>query len=178
MSNGSANLTQAEDLRYAEMMAEFGAAIARLTHGYEADPDHRRDLQQEIHLALWRSLASFDQRCSLRTWVYRVAHNTALTYVTRRRRMRPRDLYTLEAIEEMAAAHDVEATTGRDQALEHVYRLIGLLRPLDRQLILLYLEDMDAESIAGITGLSSANVATRIHRIKTLLMRGFKIGGT
>jgi DNA-directed RNA polymerase specialized sigma24 family protein len=32
---------------------------------------------QEIRIALWRSFANFDGRCSLRTWVYRVAHNTA-----------------------------------------------------------------------------------------------------
>jgi RNA polymerase sigma-70 factor (ECF subfamily) len=41
------------------------------------NPEDRRDLLQEIHLALWRSFATFDDRCSLRTWVYRVAHNVA-----------------------------------------------------------------------------------------------------
>src|ERR1700760_2227831 len=108
MSNGSTNLA-AQDAQYAEVTAEFGGALARLTHGYEADPDHRRDLLQEIHLALWRSLPSFDRRCSLRTWVYRVAHNTALTHVTRQRRARLRDCHTLDTLGEVAAAHDVEA---------------------------------------------------------------------
>jgi DNA-directed RNA polymerase specialized sigma24 family protein len=47
-----------------------------LVRGYEADPGRRQDLLQDIHIALWRSFAVFDERCSLRTWVYRVAHIT------------------------------------------------------------------------------------------------------
>jgi RNA polymerase sigma-70 factor (ECF subfamily) len=168
----------AQDSKYAEVVASFGGAIARLTSGYEADVDLRRDLLQEVHLAIWHSLASYDQRCSLRTWIYRIAHNTALTYVTRRRRSRLWTCYTLDTIGDIPDAHDIEAITGREQALQRLYRLINLLQPLDRQVILLYLEDLDAESIAAITGLSSSNVATKIHRIKSLLTRGFKIEET
>ena len=61
---------------YHETISQFGPALARLAAAYEADPGHREDLLQDIHLALWRSLASFGRQCALRTWVYRVAHNT------------------------------------------------------------------------------------------------------
>src|SRR5262245_7608505 len=77
------------DTRYEEAAATHGAALERLARAYESDPDRRRDLLQDIHLALWRSLAGFDGRCSLRTWVYRVAHNTATSQVIRRRRRAP-----------------------------------------------------------------------------------------
>ena len=50
--------------RYAEVAREFGAALERLAGGYERDPDARRDLLQDIHVALWRSLARYDGRCS------------------------------------------------------------------------------------------------------------------
>ncbi len=56
--------------------------------------------------------------------------------------------------------------------------LIRQLKPLDRQVIISYLEDMDAASIAEITGLSPANVAMRIHRIKHILARRFREGGS
>src|SRR5215831_11730601 len=72
-----------QDERYAEAVRQFGPALERLACGYERDRDKRRDLLQEIHIALWRSLARFDGRCSLRTWVYRVAHNTATSKVLR-----------------------------------------------------------------------------------------------
>jgi DNA-directed RNA polymerase specialized sigma24 family protein len=45
------------------------------------DPDKQKDLLQEMHMELWKSLGSFDGRCSLRTWVYRVAHNVGASHV-------------------------------------------------------------------------------------------------
>jgi RNA polymerase sigma-70 factor (ECF subfamily) len=139
-----------------------------MAYAYEADPDLRRDLSQEIHLALWRSCGRFNGRCSLRTSIYRVAHNVATSHVirqTRNKRNAPAFL-TLE---------DVSAD--RSQALTRLFALIQRLDPLDRQVIVAHLEDLDAESIAEITGLSAANVWSRIHRIKEVLVRGFHRGG-
>ena len=79
-----------QDVLYREAADTYAAALERLARAYEADADQRRDLVQEIHIALWRSFAGFDGRCSLRTWVYRVAHNAATSYVIRQRRARPR----------------------------------------------------------------------------------------
>ena len=62
---------------YERAVADYGNALKRLTRAYEADADRRRDVLQEIHMALWESLARFDGRSALGTWVYRVAHNTA-----------------------------------------------------------------------------------------------------
>lgn len=66
------------------------AALDRLARAYELDAEVRQDLLQEIHLQLWRSFAQFDGRCSMRTWVYRVAHNVATGHVIRQRRIRDR----------------------------------------------------------------------------------------
>ena len=70
-----------QDETYAKVATEFGPSMARLAAAYEADPARQEDLLQDIHLALWRSFASFAHQCSLRTWVYRVAHNTAASHV-------------------------------------------------------------------------------------------------
>jgi len=151
---------------YGRVTAELGAALDRLARSYEADPDKRRDLLQEIHLAIWRSLATFNGRCSLRTWVYRVAHNVAATHVLKQRRARP--LAALdEALPEVVV--DVDGPIDRQRALERLYALIQQLAPLDREVILLYLEGVDAASIGEITGISPSNVATKIHRIKKVL---------
>jgi len=160
--------------RYAEAAAAFGPAIDRLARAYERDPDKRRDLLQEIHVALWRSLARFDGRCSLRTWVYRVAHNTATSQVLRPQTNAP-TIVTLDDSPESATAVDSEEVAlDRRRALERLHDLIRALRPLDRQVMLLYLEQMDAASIAEITGLSAANVATKVHRLKRALIQGFQ----
>jgi RNA polymerase sigma-70 factor (ECF subfamily) len=164
------------DERYAEAAATFGPALERLARAYEPDPDKRRDLLQEVHVALWRSLARFDGRCSLRTWVYRVAHNTAISKVLRRQANAPTIVTLDDTVESTAAAEGDERTLERQQALERLHGLIRQLRPLDRQVMLLYLEQLDAASIAEITGLTAANVATKVHRLKQLLIQRFHKG--
>src|ERR1039457_887579 len=85
---------------YEQVVDSYGPALDRLARAYELDADARRDLLPDIHLQLSRSFAYFDQRCSLRTWVYRVAHNVATGHVIRQRRIRNR-LVSIENIETM-----------------------------------------------------------------------------
>jgi RNA polymerase sigma-70 factor (ECF subfamily) len=169
--------TSLQDERYLNASKEFEAAIVRLAGAYEADPGLRPDLVQEIHVALWRSFALYDGRCSLRTWVYRVAHNKAASHSLKRKRLRPDRLFNLDDIAEPASLDNPESTVGDRRALERLTALIHALKMTDRQVILLYLEDLDAAAIGEITGLSPGAVATKIHRVKTILNRQFHAGG-
>jgi RNA polymerase sigma-70 factor, ECF subfamily len=162
---------------YQDATAKYASALERLATAYEADPDRRRDLSQEIHFQLWRSFQSYDARCSLRTWVYRVAHYVAASHVLRERKIFS-NLVNLEELE-MLPDKDQGQFAAADQRrnLERLSLLIQQLKPLDRQVIVSYLENMDAVSIGEITGLSPANVAMKIHRIKNILARRFHQGG-
>ena len=165
------------DELYREAATTYGAALERLARAYEADPDLRRDLLQEIHVALWRSFAGFDGRCSLRTWIYRVAHNVGASHVLRQRRSYSRALVGLEELENLADSTQDQHLADRRLALDRLLDLIQRLKPLDRHVILSYLEGLDGASIGEITGLSPRNVATKIHRIKNVLARQFQQGG-
>lgn len=166
-----------QDQLYEEAAATFGPPLERLARAYEADPDRRRDLLQEIHIALWRSFAGFDHHCSLRTWVYRVAHNVGASHVARQYRMRPEALVSVEELESRPDPHLTVATADRSIALNRLLEMVQQLKPLDRDVILSYLEGLDADEIGEITGLSARNVATKIHRIKNLLARLYHQGG-
>jgi RNA polymerase sigma-70 factor (ECF subfamily) len=155
------------DRLYREAIAQLAPALARVAAGYEADREVRRDLLQEMHAALWRSLETFDHRCSLKTWTWRVAHNVGSMHLGRQRAR------FVELEELPADAPDVEAKLDRDRALQRLTGLVHALKAPDRQLLLLYLEGLDAAQMAEITGLSTSNVATRIHRIKAALARRF-----
>jgi RNA polymerase sigma-70 factor (ECF subfamily) len=166
-----------QDELYRETADTYGAALERLARAYEADTEVRRDLLQDIHIALWRSFAGFDGRCSLRTWVYRVAHNTATSHVIRQRRKKSQSLVGLEEVESMPDHREGESSADRRHALERLLELVQSLKPLDRQVILSYLEGLDAASTGEITGISPGNVATKIYRIKNILARRFQEGG-
>lgn len=173
---GSARSEQ--DRKYQESIEQFGSALARLARAYEADASMLDDLLQEIHLAIWRSFANYDGRCSLRTWVYRVAHNTAASHVLKRTRLKRRPLASLEEIEAVPDCQPLlSEITAHNQALDRVFALIHQLDPFDRQIIVAYLEDMDASAIGEMTGLSPGAVATKIYRIKNILARRFQQEG-
>lgn len=157
---------------YREAAADFATALGRLARAYESDAEKCRDLLQEIHLALWRSFSSFDGRCSLRTWVYRVAHNTAASHCIREQR-RTAVFLTLEEIE--ASPWEPKSVPSVEKQLnwERLLGLIHKLKPPDRQLVLLYLDGLDGASIAEIAGLTPANAAKRLQRIKNILADRF-----
>jgi len=165
-----------QDRLYRDAANQYGSALERLARAYEADPEKRRDLIQEIHFQLWRSFQRFDARCSTRTWVYRVAHHVAASHVLRERRTFSR-LVNLEELEALPDKSQGQFAADQRINLERLSVLIQQLKPLDRQVIVSYLEDMDAASIGEITGLSPANVAMRVHRIKNILARQFREGG-
>jgi RNA polymerase sigma-70 factor (ECF subfamily) len=166
-----------QDDFYRDAVNEYGSSLERLASAYEADPEKRRDLSQDIHFQLWRSFQRYDARCSLRTWTYRVAHHVAASHVMRERRI----FSTLVSLEELEVIPDkAEGQFAANQRinLDRISALIQRLKPLDRQVIVSYLEDLDAVSIGEITGLSPGNVAMRIHRIKNVLAKWFHEGGS
>lgn len=156
---------------YERAVGEFGAALERLARSYEADPERRRDLLQEIHLATWRSFEGFRGQCSLRTWVYRIAHNVAASHVLKDRRARGRTFVALEDAD-LPETRDFD----RNLIVERLHAFIQQLQPLDREVILLYLEGTDAAAIGEITGITPGNVAVKVHRIKNLLATRFNQG--
>jgi RNA polymerase sigma-70 factor (ECF subfamily) len=168
--------TDQQNERYLKAAAVFSGALERLARGYEADRELRKDLLQDIHLALWRSMAAFDQRCSERTWVYRVAHNAAATYIARRHRSNLHQLATLEDLAESFDADSPEQNADEQQALRLLTQIVQGLNPLDKQVMVLYLEDLDAAEIGEVTGLSPGAVATKVHRIKALIAKRLHVG--
>lgn len=166
---------KSQDDLYKDAVEQYGSSIERLTRAYEADPERRRDLSQDINLQLWRSFRQFDARCSLRTWVYRVAHNVAASHALRERKVFS-NLVSLEELEMVPDKRQGQFDADKRRNLEQLSMLIQRLKPLDRQVIVSYLEEMDAVSIGNITGLSPANVAMKINRIKGILRR-FHEGG-
>ena len=171
-ADGQAN----QDDLYANAIAEFGSSLARLAAAYELDRGLRQDLLQDLHVALWRSFATFKGQCSLRTWVYRVAHNTASGYVRRHKRFRREVLMSLEQLEELPDPADAERSHDEAEVIDKLGALIRRLKPIDREVILLYLEGMDAASIGDVLGISPGNVAQKIHRTKALLSHRFRTG--
>ena len=162
---------------YQQAGEQFAPAIARLARAMERDAGKARDLEQDIHLELWRSFARFDGECSLKTWVFRVAHNVAADHVGRA--MRQPTTTDIEEAGHLSAADAGEGAQADRHAMDRVRAIIRTLPLLDAQVILLWLEGHSGADIAEVTGLTSGAVATRISRLKDQVALKFNtsIGG-
>lgn len=155
--------------RFEILLREHSRVIFKVAAIYAREPEDRRDLAQEISVQLWRSFARYDERqAKFSTWLYRIALNVAISQARRRtgalaERVEPLEQHHLETI------GGGEAMPEPDERLAALYAFIGQLDPLNRALILLYLEDRGYVEIAEILGISETNVATKISRIKQRL---------
>jgi RNA polymerase sigma-70 factor (ECF subfamily) len=131
---------------------------------------------QDIHFELWKSFRIFDGRASLRTWVYRIAHNTGASHMMKHKRGARRTYKTIEDIKELPDGSDMAAEFERADQRGQLMALITCLKPTDRQLITLYLEGMNAAEIGEIAGITSGAAATKIHRLKSKLSKLFNTG--
>ncbi|WP_426702466.1 RNA polymerase sigma factor [Rhodanobacter sp. Col0626] len=155
--------------RFEALLHEHRKIVFKVAGLYSRNTADRDDLVQEISTQLWRSFGAYDAaRAKFSTWMYRIALNVAISQV---RRDRGPDSDRFEPLQ----AHHLETVGGGegiaepDERLTALYAFIGQLDPLNRALILLYLEDRNYTEMAEILGISETNVATKIGRIKQKL---------
>jgi len=161
--------------QYLRLLSEFGPGLARLAGSYEVIPQAREDLLQDIRVALWVALPKFRGEASVRTFIYRIAHNRALTHVWRRG-----ETGTLDPIDDLQLIDKhpgpeaiVIESASRDRMLQAIR---GLPLP-SKQIITLALEDMSNEEIAAVLGISENNVAVRLSRARALLRERLRRNG-
>lgn len=155
--------------RFLVLIEQYEPALRRLTGSYVNSPAEFEDLFQEIAMALWTALPRFRGDSSERTWLYRIAHNVASTFVAAARRRSAREQSPASALEEVPDRQNVEQAAILGQEQRRLQKLIQELSLPDQQLVLLYLEGLSAASIAEISGLSAVNVATKLTRIRQRL---------
>lgn len=146
--------------QFSDLMEAYAGPIRRLCAAYALSVPDREDLFQEIFLAVWRALPAFRGESSPRTWLYRVAHNVALTWQTRYRRRQFRETRLDE---------DVGVSGDTDLRRLALSQAIAAMNTRDRTLTLLWLEGLSATEIEEVTGVKSATVAVRLSRIRKQL---------
>ena len=153
---------------YEDLLQRYLPALRRLARSYLRDPLEQEDLLQEVALGLWTALPRFRGAASERTWLYRVAHNTAISSTTGRNR-RARREQAAEATDHEAPDASPESVAITAQRRARLWAAIDELPLVDRQIVALHLEGLSASEIEAVTGLSTGNVAVRLTRARRRL---------
>ena len=133
---------------------------------YARGAEDRADLAQEIAVQLWRAWPGYDPARSFSTWMYRIALNTAISFL-RGQAQADRSVPLDDHADTLAGSAAFDPET--HERLRLLQRFMATLGPLDRALLLLYLEERSGREIAEVLGIGESNVTTRIGRIKQRL---------
>ncbi len=154
--------------RFQELLTEHRGIVLKVAHAYCRSPADRDDLSQEIAAQLWRAFPRYDASRRFSTWMYRIALNVAISQL-RRARHPARSALPLD--EATAAGVAAPAAPEPDPRIAALDRFIAQLDPLNRALLVLYLEERSYREIAEVLGITETNVATKISRLKQLIRR-------
>jgi RNA polymerase sigma-70 factor (ECF subfamily) len=154
-------VTQATTPRdtFLQLIEQYEPALRRLACAYLDQAADREDLFQEIAVALWRATSKFRGESSRRTWLYRIAHNVAISYTARFNRRERRQETMPEPFDRPSAQADAEDELLQAEKLRLLHASIRDLAAIDRQIVLLHLEGLSCSEIEEVTGLSEAAVA-------------------
>jgi RNA polymerase sigma-70 factor (ECF subfamily) len=149
---------------FTTLIKQNEGVIFKITTFYTDNRDDQKDLYQDIVYQLWKSFDSFRNEAKISTWMYRIALNTAMSRLNRRKR-KPYQVGIDQVILEQTDHYDPQF----EERLKLVYAQIQNLNDLEKGIMLLLLEGKQYDEISVITGLTPTNVATRISRIKQKL---------
>lgn len=154
-----------KETRFKDLLRQHNTMLYKVCFLYHSADAPVDDLYQETVANIWNGMDSFDGRADITTWLYRTAINSCISW--HRRVSRHRGTVDLDHALEVLADDDSE----RAENLRVLCRMISRLDPLEKALITLWLDERDYKEIADITGLSRANVGTRLHRVKAKLQK-------
>ena len=150
------------EMTFAEWMVDHRGIIVKIVRSFTSNRSDEEDLTQDINLALWRSVASFEGRSKAATWIWRIALNQAISW---QRADRPHN--SIDHVAEPSAADGAHDSV----LVDRIYHAIRTLKPIDRSLIVLSLEGYRYAEIAEITGLTETNTGARLSRARARLNR-------
>jgi len=166
-----------QDLKAAflRIFAEYGPALDRLANAYTKRREDHEDLVQEIAAALWGALPAYRGEATERTWLYRIAHNVALTAMVKRRKRENREKSAPDPLPDFPApGRTAEQNLMAEEKRGMLLAAVRSLPAIDRQITVLHLEGLSGAEIEAVTGIAEGAVATRLTRARERLRQAIR----
>jgi RNA polymerase sigma-70 factor, ECF subfamily len=158
------NVTEKEQLVILEeWLGLHQGVIFKIVRAYALSAMDQDDLFQEIVIRAWHSIPVFRHESKVSTWLYRIALNTAISWIRKERKHNQAE--ALDSVQHLLEENKITV----DERLVWLYREIHQLDEIDRSVILLLLEGFSYREMATILGISESNVGVKINRIKKQL---------
>ena len=166
---------------FARFIDRYKALVVHVVYRMIPNREDREDILQEVFMKIYRSLAGFRFESKLSTWVARVAYNTCVNHLNKKRELlleefRP-DLETLDELAGDGERPD-QSAEGMDVSLRLRAEIEKLPLAYRTILTLYHLEEMSYKEIGEIMGLPEGTVKSYLFRarkhLKARLLSGYR----
>ena len=151
---------------FTRMVKEQKSTIYTVCMMFSDNADEVDDMVQETLINMWNGFERFENRSNPRTWIWRIAMHTCISF-DRKRRRQSDTASSLSTIGISSVA--VTDESQNDKQIRMLHDRIHKLGVFDRAIVLLWLEDLSYEEIGRIVGISAKNVGVRLVRIREAL---------
>jgi RNA polymerase sigma-70 factor (ECF subfamily) len=150
------------------LVRQHEKAVYGMGLNFLRNPEDASDFTQEVFLKAYRSLSGFEGRSRFSTWLYKIAYNTAVNEVNRRK-----EYHSLaeEDADKFAISGDTpERAALRSAAKEAVQAAVKELPERFRVCVdLFFFYDRSFKEIEAITGIPVNTIKSHVHRAKIIL---------
>jgi RNA polymerase sigma factor (sigma-70 family) len=151
--------------QFEQDIGEHESLLHKVCRIYAYTDADRQDLFQEIVMQLWKSYPRFKGDAKFSTWMYRVAINTAITGLRKKK-----DFITSYEPDSMPAHITDDNVSGqKEERIAELYKAIDQLNQVEKAIVMLYMEDRSYEEMEDILGISQGNLRVKMNRIKDKL---------
>ncbi|MEP7251567.1 MAG: sigma-70 family RNA polymerase sigma factor [Ginsengibacter sp.] len=154
---------------FIEYLGRCKNLVFKIARMYCANEEDRKDLVQDIIVQLWKSFPKYNDEYAISTWTYRIALNVSISFL-RKSRTKQR---VMEDFQQHPGILYVDENV-TDERLEYLYQFVGQLKPVDKAIMILYMEGCSQKEISSVMGMSETNVSTRKNRIHSKMKTFFE----
>ena len=154
---------------FISLIDEHKGIIYKIANAYCKDYDDQQDLVQEIIIQLWKSFENYNPKFKITTWMYRIALNISISQY-RKTMVRKKNTIPME---EYMVNVEMEDKQDQGEEIMILQAFIHNLDPLNKAIMIMYLDGNSHGEIANVLDISKSNVGTKINRIKEKLKGHF-----
>jgi len=170
-----------DHLAFVELWTRHSNTAFRMVYRITGNQEDAEDVIQDAWIKAYVHLNTFDGRAKFSTWLTRIAINSALM-ILRRKRARPetsmeiRDGDTWPYREIADQAKNVEELYARHERVEHLKRAICRLHPTLRNVVeIRQSNDRSVKEVAELAGISVAATKSQLLRARKILRKAFEL---
>jgi len=166
-------VSNSTETAFLKLVNQHKGILYKASRIYADSTEDREDLQQEILIQLWKSYQTFKGNSEFSTWMYRVAINTAITFLKKEKQ---RTTHHTDSSNYFEFQHE-EYNPSKDKQLEVFYKAVQELKPLEKAIIFYFMEGLSHKEIGHNMGLSEGNARVKLNRTKEKIQQIIKKSG-